>query len=77
MVRQRLQKGLILMINERPVFITKIGNTTIKIRSALPFMTDEQQKQWFLDNESLPELQAMKRVWIDMILDIEKKKAMI
>jgi len=74
MVCQRLQKGLMLMINKRPVFTTTIGNTIIKIRSALPFMTDEQQRQWFEENDSLPEVQAMKRVWIDMILDIEEKK---
>jgi len=65
------------MINKRPVFTTKIENTTIRIRSALPFMTDEQQRQWFEENDSLPEVQAMKRVWIELILDIEKKKAMI
>lgn len=57
--------------DQRPVFTTQIGNTTIKIRSALPFMSNQEQQKWWEDNDSLPEVQLFKRAWIQSILDLE------
>ncbi|AMA74033.1 MULTISPECIES: hypothetical protein [Aneurinibacillus] len=62
-------------MEDRPCFETQIGNTTIKIRSALPFMTAEEQAQWFQDNDSLPEVRMMKRAWIRALHHIEKEKS--
>lgn len=61
--------------NERPCYTTQIGNTIIKIRSALPFMTDEQQAQWFRDNDSLPEVQMLKKAWARATLYNYKRKS--
>ncbi|WCK55390.1 hypothetical protein PP175_05410 [Aneurinibacillus sp. Ricciae_BoGa-3] len=50
-------------MENRPCFETKIGNTSIKIRSALPFMSEEEQARWYRDNDSLPEVQMFKQAW--------------
>jgi len=61
--------------DQRPVFTTQIGNTTIKIRSALPFMTPDEQKQWWKDNDSLPEVKMFKKAWIDSLISVAKAEA--
>ena len=53
---------------KRPSYETQIGNTTIKIRSALPFMTTDEQKKWWEDNDSLPEVRMFKRAWIESLI---------
>ncbi|ELK39074.1 hypothetical protein RI662_10510 [Brevibacillus agri] len=61
--------------DQRPVFTTQIGNTTIKIRSALPFMTPEEQKKWWEENDSLPEVRMFKRAWIESLISVAKAEA--
>ncbi|UFJ41320.1 hypothetical protein LOK74_01935 [Brevibacillus humidisoli] len=61
--------------DERPVFVTQVGNTTIKIRSALPFMTPEEQKRWWDENNHLPEVRMFKRAWIQSLLQVAKGEA--
>lgn len=61
--------------DERPVFVTKIGNTTLKIHSKLPFMTPEERRQWFEDNKELPEVKMFYRAWARALWAIEEQEA--
>lgn len=36
-------------------------------------MSAAEQKQWFMENESSPQVQAMKRAWIQAIHEIEEQ----
>ena len=58
-----------------PTYVTQIGNTTIKIRSALPFMTPEEQERWWIENDSLPEVQMFKKARIAALLHVAKAEA--
>lgn len=62
------------MENKRPLFQTKIGNTDVKIHSALPSMNREDRARWFQENETTPEVQNLKRIWINTIQKIEEEK---
>lgn len=61
-------------MENRPCYIMQEGNTTIKIRSALPFMSPAEQAQWFQDNDSLIEVQMMKSAWANALWVIERQK---
>lgn len=60
---------------KRPTFETKVGNTIIKIRSALPFMTPDEQEQWWIENDSLPEVQLFKKARIAALIHIAQVEA--
>lgn len=60
---------------KRPTYEYQDGNATIKIRSALPFMSPEDQKRWFEENDSLPEVRLFKRQWIQSLISVAKKEA--
>lgn len=60
---------------KRPTYVTQIGNTTIKIRSALPFMTPEEQERWWKENDNLPEVRMFKRAWIESLIHVAKAEA--
>jgi hypothetical protein len=60
--------------DDRPVFVTQIGNTTLKIRSILPFMEPEERSQWFQDNADLPQVKHFKRVWAETLYAIEEQE---
>ncbi|MBY0052940.1 hypothetical protein H7K32_14915 [Brevibacillus agri] len=60
---------------KRPTYEYQDGNTTIKIRSALPFMSLEDQKRWFEENNSLPEVRLFKRQWIECLISVAKAEA--
>lgn len=61
--------------DERPVFVQKIGNTTIKIRSILPFMTSEERAQWFKDNADLPEVKQLHMAMARALWALEEQEA--
>ncbi|QRG68561.1 hypothetical protein [Brevibacillus choshinensis] len=60
---------------KRPTFETQVGNTTIKIRSALPFMTPDEQERWWIENDSLPEVQRFKKARIAALINVAKAEA--
>jgi hypothetical protein len=60
---------------KRPTYVFQNGNTTIKIRSALPFMAPEEQRKWWQENENLPEVKIFKREWIESLIHVAKAEA--
>lgn len=58
----------------RPLFVTQVGNTTLKIRSSLPFMKPEDRGHWFEQHADLPEVKELQRVWIQMLYSIEEQE---
>lgn len=72
---KHLQRGNAAMVQDRdhlqrPTFAMQIGNTMIKIRSALPFMSPEDQQKWWEENDSSPEVRMFKRAWIDSLIQV-------
>jgi hypothetical protein len=61
--------------DERPLYTTKVGNTTLRIRSNLPFMTKNERAEWFRQNESLPEVKMIKNAWIAMLHQLQREEA--
>jgi|GEM_PF-7039998 len=60
---------------KRPTYVMQVGNTTIKIRSALPFMPPEDQERWWNENDSLPEVRTFKRAWINSMIAVARAEA--
>ncbi|WP_103110549.1 hypothetical protein [Brevibacillus reuszeri] len=60
---------------KRPTYEMQVGNTTIKIRSALPFMTPDEQERWWIENDSLPEVQRFKKARIAGLIHVAKLEA--
>lgn len=60
---------------KRPTYEMRVGNTTIKIRSKLPFMTPDEQERWWIENDSLPEVQRFKKAWIAGLIHVAKLEA--
>ncbi|RKD20992.1 hypothetical protein BEP19_15015 [Ammoniphilus oxalaticus] len=61
--------------NDRPVFTTQIGNTTIKIRSILPFMSPKERSEWFEENADLPEVKQMNRILAESLWALEEQES--
>lgn len=60
---------------EKPIFVFTEGNTTIKIRSALPFMTPDEQRRWWEENKDHPTVRTFKRTWAESEIAIAEREA--
>lgn len=61
--------------HKRPTFVKQIGNTTIKVRSILPFLPPEEQTRLWIENESLPEVRMVKRALLEANVRIARAEA--
>lgn len=48
------------------------GNTTIYIKSSLPNMTPIEREIWYKENDHTPEIQRIKKAWIEALIYISR-----
>ncbi|WP_212932852.1 helix-turn-helix domain-containing protein [Brevibacillus halotolerans] len=59
---------------DRPLYVKKLGLTTVKIRSALPFMTPDERDKWYDDNSDLPEVKNYRRALAEANIYIHERE---